>query len=46
MPIRERQDAATDPFAKITNGEEVRAALAERGQLDYALSSPLIANPG
>jgi LPS sulfotransferase NodH len=41
VPIRERQDARTDPFAKITNGEALRATLIERGLLDYALSSPL-----
>jgi hypothetical protein len=38
---RERQDAATDPFSKIKNGDEVRAKLIELGMLDYALSSPL-----
>ncbi len=38
---RERQDAATDPFSKITNGPELRATLVERGLLDYALSPPL-----
>ena len=38
---RERQDAATDPFSKITNGAELRAKLVERGLLDYALSPPL-----
>ena len=44
VAVRERQDAPTDPFAKITNGEELRATLIERGLLDYALSSPLSGN--
>ena len=38
---RERQDAATDPFSKVTNGPDLRAKLVERGLLDYALSPPL-----
>jgi hypothetical protein len=38
---RDRQDAATDPFSKVTNGVELRANLIECGLLDYALSPPL-----
>lgn len=37
-----KQDRAAEPFAKIDNGDEVRAALEEAGRLDYALSSPLL----
>jgi hypothetical protein len=41
LRIRSRQDARTEPFSKISNGAALRADLAARGLLDYALSPPL-----
>jgi hypothetical protein len=41
LRIRERQDARTDPFSKISNGVALRDALIARNMLDYALSPPL-----
>lgn len=38
-----RQDAVGDVFDKIENGAELRAQLAETGQLGYALRTPLSA---
>lgn len=36
-----RQDVRAEPFEKIANGEELRATLAARGLLEYALGEPL-----
>jgi hypothetical protein len=41
LRIRERQDARTDPFSKISNGNALREELIARNMLDYALTSPL-----
>lgn len=41
LKIRERQDARTDPFSKISNGDALRDELIARNLLDYALSPPL-----
>lgn len=41
LRIRERQDARTDPFSKISNGPDLRTQLITRNLLDYAMSPPL-----
>lgn len=41
-----RQDVKAEPFAKIANGDELRAALLERDLLDYALGEPLADRQG